>query len=162
MNYIALFTAEAQKNAEKSAVVDRGAARTTSYAELDRLSSLAAGKIYAMGYREGDFVVICMENSMEYIAAYLGTLKAGCAVVPLSTAYPQERVDYIVKDCGAKLVIQQDFFEDIDLYGEYCAPPKMIPRHWLYIPPALPETPRGYATRLEALLLPPYEILTTF
>ena len=122
MNYIELFAAEAEKNDSLAALVDQGTARTTSYAQLDRLSSLAAGKLHALGCREGDFVTICMKRSMEYVAAWLGAAKAGCAVVPLSTDYPQERVDYIVNDCGAKLTIRQNFFDDLERYEAYFAP----------------------------------------
>lgn len=37
MNYIELFASEVRKNASKTAIVDRGTERTTSYAELDTL-----------------------------------------------------------------------------------------------------------------------------
>ena len=59
---------------------------------------------------------------MEYIAAYLGVLKAGCAVVPLNMGYPRERMGYIARDCCAKLIIRQDFFDDIDRFEAYFAP----------------------------------------
>ncbi len=86
------------------------------------MSSLAAGKIHAAGCSEGDFVVILMERCTEYIAAYLGAMKAGCAVVPLTKAYPRERVEYILRDCNAKLLVEQNFFDNIDDYDEYCTP----------------------------------------
>lgn len=122
MNYIDLFVAEAQKSNARAAVVDRESGRTTSYGELDRLSSLAAGKLHAAGCGEGDFVVILMGRCMEYVAAYLGAMKAGCAVVPLTEVYPQERVDFIFRDCNAKQMIRQDFFDDIAEYEAYYAP----------------------------------------
>ena len=122
MNYIEWFAAEAKKNDSLAALVDQGTARTTTYAQLNRLSSLVAGKLHSLGCRENDFVTICMKRSMEYVAAWLGAAKAGCAVVPLSADYPQERVDYIVNDCGAKLTIRQDFFDDLERYEAYFAP----------------------------------------
>ena len=122
MNYIEWFAAEAEKNGSLAALVDQGTARTTSYAQLDRLSSLVAGKLHALGCGEGDFVTICMDRSMEYVVAWLGSAKAGCAVVPLSIDYPQERVDYIVNDCGAKLTIRKDFFDDLERYEACFAP----------------------------------------
>ena len=122
MNYIDLFVLAARKNENRAAIVDRNTSRTVTYGELDRLSSLAAGKIHAAGCGEGDFAVIWLESTMEYVAACLGILKAGCAMVPLIMQYPQERVDYIIGDCNARLVIRQDFFDDIDRYEEYCAP----------------------------------------
>ena len=103
MNYIDLFVLAARKNENRAAIVDRNTSRTVTYGELDRLSSLAAGKIHAAGCGEGDFAVIWLESTMEYVAACLGILKAGCAMVPLIMQYPQERVDYIIGDCNARL-----------------------------------------------------------
>lgn len=122
MNYISLFDQAVRKNENRAAIVDRKATRTVTYRELDRLSSLAAGKMHSAGCGEGDFVVILMDRCMEYIAAYLGAMKAGCAVVPLIKAYPRERVEFILRDCNAKLLVEEDFFDDIDDYSAYCAP----------------------------------------
>ncbi|MDP3561085.1 MAG: amino acid adenylation domain-containing protein, partial [Legionellaceae bacterium] len=53
----------------------------------------------------GEFVAICMDRSLEMIVAILGILKAGCAYVPIDPNYPQERIDYILADTKAKLVL---------------------------------------------------------
>ena len=42
-----------------------------------------------------------MERSPELLVALLGVLKAGGAYVPLDTAYPQERLAYMLEDSGA-------------------------------------------------------------
>ena len=116
MNYISLFRQSATQWADKAALVDRDGERAVTYRELDVLSGLVAGKLRNGGCRKGDFVVVNMGRCAEYLAAYLGVLKAGCAVVPLVPDYPEERVGFIKNDCNAKLTISEEFFEDIENY----------------------------------------------
>lgn len=122
MNYISLFRKSVNEHKNDIAIVDFCGKRSTVYSELDSLSSLVAGKLYKLGCQRGDFVIINMERRMEYIAAYLGILKAGCVAVPTITEYPEERMNYIKTNCEAKAEINVDFFEDIDNYGEICSP----------------------------------------
>ena len=122
MNYIELFRTSVLRHSQIFALVDYCGTRTTSYSELDLLSSRVAGKLHALGCGPGNFVGVFMDRRMEYIAAYLGILKAGCAVVPMVPDYPQERRDYICGHCGAALTVEADFFDDIGSYAPYEAP----------------------------------------
>ncbi|HJJ38756.1 MAG TPA: AMP-binding protein, partial [Methanocorpusculum sp.] len=119
MNYISEFKINIQQNADKPALIDFDGTRQTTYAELDRLSSRVAGKLHALGCSKGDFIPILIERRMEYVAAYLGILKAGCVVVPLIPEYPKERISYIAEHCEAKLTIDIKFFEDIEAYEAF-------------------------------------------
>ena len=47
---------------------------------------------------------IMMERSIEMIIGILGILKAGGAYLPIDPDYPQERIDYMLKDSGAKIL----------------------------------------------------------
>ena len=119
MNYIELFQDSVKKFGSKPAVVDQDGQRSTSYLELDHLSSLIAGKLHSLGLKKGDAVVIYMGRRLEYTASYLGIMKAGCIVSPSLHDYPKERIDFIVKNCDAKLVITESFFDDINDYPEF-------------------------------------------
>lgn len=46
-----------------------------------------------------------MGRRLEYFAAYLGVLKAGGAYLPLDPTYPPERLNQMVEDSGASLLI---------------------------------------------------------
>lgn len=112
-----MFKQAACRWPERTALVDRNGERNTSYAELDRLSSLVAGKLISLGYtkeNDRDFILVNMSRCMEYQAAYIGVLKAGCVVVPVVPDYPEERVAFIKKDCGSRLTITAEFFSDIE------------------------------------------------
>ena len=122
MDFISMFIEAAAKWPERVALVDRNGSRETSYAELDRLSGLVAGKLHSFGFAKGEFILINMGRRMEYIAAYFGVLKAGCVVVPTVPDYPEERVAFIKNDCGSRLTITYDFFSDIEDFEPFEAP----------------------------------------
>lgn len=112
MHYIESFKKSVKKNANKIAIVH--GEKKISYKELDILSSKVAHKLHKMGAKKGDFIAINLPRSINYVASYLGILKAGLAVVPLSAKYPRERVNFILKECAAFLEIKSEFFADID------------------------------------------------
>ncbi|WP_286760646.1 AMP-binding protein, partial [Salegentibacter sp. UBA1130] len=54
--------------------------------------------------------------SLEMVVGTLGVLKAGGAYVPMDPGYPQDRIDYILEDTGASLVLTtEDLPESSDL-----------------------------------------------
>lgn len=122
MDYISVFGQTVARCHADTAIVDRDGERTVTYGELDALSGLVAGKLRTEGCRKGDFVIVNMGRRAEYLAAYLGILKAGCVVVPLVPDYPEERIEFIRKDCGAKLTITEEFFENIESHSAYSNP----------------------------------------
>ncbi|MCX6584304.1 MAG: AMP-binding protein, partial [Candidatus Aminicenantes bacterium] len=50
-------------------------------------------------------VGIMMERSVGMIVGILGILKSGGAYLPIDPEYPKERIDYMLKDSGAKLLL---------------------------------------------------------
>jgi non-ribosomal peptide synthetase component F len=63
---------------------------------------------YISKQNPSELIAICMERSLEMIVAIIGILKAGCAYVPIDPKYPQERIDYILKDTKVSLVLSND------------------------------------------------------
>ncbi|MCZ8481249.1 AMP-binding protein, partial [Bacillus subtilis] len=54
--------------------------------------------------------------SLEMSAAVLGVLKAGAAFVPIDPDYPDQRIEYILQDSGAKLLLKQEGISVPDSY----------------------------------------------
>ena len=52
-------------------------------------------------------IALCLDRSIEMIVGILGVLKAGGAYVPMDPNYPQERIDYILKDTQTAMVLSQ-------------------------------------------------------
>ncbi|MBW2355414.1 MAG: AMP-binding protein, partial [Deltaproteobacteria bacterium] len=50
-----------------------------SFADLDRYANRFAHMLLAAGLEKGDVVGINLPNTPEYVIAWLGTLRAGCA-----------------------------------------------------------------------------------
>lgn len=78
-----------------------------NYAELRDRSLRFAWQLRDMGVARGDRVVICLSRSIDQYMAILGTLWAGACYVPVDWTYPQARIDFIVADSGAVLVVTE-------------------------------------------------------
>jgi amino acid adenylation domain-containing protein len=73
--------------------------------ELDHYANRVAQRLVREGLKVGDLVGICVERSVEMLGALLGVLKAGGAYVPLDPRHPRERLQMVLGDSGAKLLI---------------------------------------------------------
>ncbi len=100
-----LFTREAAPHPQRPAVLCAG--KILTYGELDARSNRLANLLLKLGVSPGAPVAICAERSLEMIVGLLGIQKAGAAYVPLDPGYPKDRLAFILKDCGAKLLVAQ-------------------------------------------------------
>jgi non-ribosomal peptide synthetase component F len=76
-----------------------------TYKELNRRSNQLAYLLMKKGVKPDIIVGIMMERSLEMIIGILGILKAGGAYLPIDPDYPQERIDYMLKDSGTKILL---------------------------------------------------------
>jgi amino acid adenylation domain-containing protein len=79
-----------------------------TYGELDARADELAQRLRALGIAPEARVAVRLERSPELIAALLGVLKAGGVYVPVDPAYPRERIDFLVEDSGAAVLIDGD------------------------------------------------------
>ncbi|MCP4151048.1 MAG: amino acid adenylation domain-containing protein, partial [bacterium] len=89
-----------------------------TYAELKKKADYQAQILKQKGLQPGDIVGILMDNSSEIISAILATLAAGAAYMPISTDFPAQRIDYMLKDSNAKILLVPPNAD-----GNYKAPP---------------------------------------
>ena len=76
-----------------------------SYADLDRQSSRLCAYLRGQGVESGHRVGICLHRSLDMLIALVGILKSGAAYVPLDPAFPRERLQYMLEDCGAQALV---------------------------------------------------------
>jgi len=74
---------------------------------ISRAENIALG-LYALGLRKGDKVALLAENSPEWTLTDAGCQFAGIIDVPIYTTLAPNAVEYIVKDCGAKVFFLQN------------------------------------------------------
>jgi amino acid adenylation domain-containing protein len=98
-----LITAAAKKYPKKTAVSCQG--ESLSYAELEKLSNQLAALLIAKGIQKGDLIGLSVDRSREMLIALLGILKSGAAYIPLDPEYPQDRIEYMLEDSGAKMLL---------------------------------------------------------
>ncbi|WP_427915533.1 MupA/Atu3671 family FMN-dependent luciferase-like monooxygenase [Ramlibacter sp. MMS24-I3-19] len=95
--------AQAARTPDQQAVTT-GAASLT-YRELDEQSTALAQRLAARGVRAGDVVGLCLPRTPDLLVAVLAVMKAGAAYLPLDPEYPSERLQFMVEDSQAPLVL---------------------------------------------------------
>ncbi|GAA0544032.1 amino acid adenylation domain-containing protein/thioester reductase-like protein [Rhizomicrobium palustre] len=91
---------------DRLAVVSDGGGQ--SFSALDKEANRIAQHLLSHGVSSGDVVGVLTECSITLPAAILGVWKAGAIYLPLSVELPPERLAFIIKDAGAKIVLALD------------------------------------------------------
>ncbi|MGD2092862.1 MAG: amino acid adenylation domain-containing protein [Candidatus Aminicenantes bacterium] len=76
-----------------------------SYRALTEISHQQARLLGQTGVKPEVIVGLMLEPSLEMIIAILGILRAGGAYLPIDPDYPEERIKYMLKDSGAKILV---------------------------------------------------------
>ena len=78
-----------------------------TYAELDRRANRLANYLRTLGVGPDTLVGVHMERSAKLIVALLGIVKAGGAYLPLDLAYPKERMEFMLADAKAPVLLTE-------------------------------------------------------
>ena len=100
---VSLFRAQAAAHPKAPAVFYDG--KWLTYKELDEVSDRIAAHVASLGLGREDVVSVLIGRSEMMAVASLGALKAGCAYQPLDPSYPEERLNFMIGDAAAKLLI---------------------------------------------------------
>jgi tyrocidine synthetase-3 len=76
-----------------------------SYREVDQKSDQLAYMLQQKGVQPDTIVAIMLEPSLEMVIGILGILKAGGAYLPVDPGLPEERIKYMLKDSGSKILV---------------------------------------------------------
>ncbi|MEU6413191.1 amino acid adenylation domain-containing protein [Microbispora sp. NPDC046933] len=105
-----VIAAQAARTPSATAVACGGDALT--YAELDAAAGRLARRLRGLGVGRDDRVAICLEQSTGLAVAVLGVLKAGAAYLPLDPEHPRGRLEYVLADAGAAIVVTSPDLRD--------------------------------------------------
>ncbi len=109
-----LFACQAERTPDRIALVGaglyvrpEGVVQHLGYNELNQGSDRLAFVLREKGVLPDSIVGIMMERSLEMIIGVLGILKAGGAYLPIDPDYPRERIDYMLKDSNARVLVSE-------------------------------------------------------
>ena len=99
-----LFEAQAIATPDATALISGGEQFT--YRHLDEWHRAVADTVLRrLGVKPETLVGLCVERSPELVSGILGILKAGGAYVPLEPSHPHQRLELILADSGASIVL---------------------------------------------------------
>ncbi|WP_346355761.1 amino acid adenylation domain-containing protein [Azotosporobacter soli] len=108
--YHSLFREQAARTPDKAALVFKG--NVLSYRQLDEKTDRLALALRKRGVQRETIVPIMLERSAEMVVAALAVMKAGGAYLPLDIKYPQARLDYMLSDSAATLILSQPLLKE--------------------------------------------------
>jgi long-chain acyl-CoA synthetase len=105
-----LFDEMADKYSGKAALIFYG--KKIKYGELKQLTDRFAAALHALGVAKGDTVALYLLNCPQYVIAYIGALKIGAKITPLSPVYTSKEVKHQLEDSDAKTVVCEEILYD--------------------------------------------------
>ena len=88
-------------------------AESLTYETLDTQSNALAARLRSRGAGPGQLVGLCVERSVDMLVGLLGILKSGAAYVPLDPAFPPARLELMMRDSRALLLLTQTALVDL-------------------------------------------------
>jgi amino acid adenylation domain-containing protein/non-ribosomal peptide synthase protein (TIGR01720 family) len=112
-----LFEEQVRRTPRARALVD--GAEWMTFEELNRDADHLAGALAARGIGPGSLVAVALDRSPGMVAALLGALKVGAAYLPLDLTYPRDRIEFMLNDaCAALLISESSVLERLSLRRE--------------------------------------------
>jgi long-chain acyl-CoA synthetase len=108
---VARIRANAAAHPERAALVCED--RTLSWGALDSRINRVANALLARGLAKGDRVAILSSNSIAYAELFLGILRAGGCVTPLSSMASPQALEKMLRDCGARALFVSAQYVDL-------------------------------------------------
>ncbi|MQP34357.1 amino acid adenylation domain-containing protein [Rhodococcus erythropolis] len=99
----AMFDEQVGQTPDSLAVECDGEALT--YGQLDAYANVVAERLTAAGVGPDDVVALIVPRSVEWVVGMLAAWKAGAAYGPIDPSYPQDRIEAIIADTGARCAV---------------------------------------------------------
>ncbi|KAF5658676.1 non-ribosomal peptide synthetase [Fusarium heterosporum] len=113
-----VFEHNTRRLPENTAAIDAWDS-TFTYSELDSAASRLAQQLVSLGIGPETYVPLCFVKSAWTVVAMIAVLKAGGAFVPLDPTHPPERINFLVHNVDAKIILcsasLEHKFEIIDI-----------------------------------------------
>jgi long-chain acyl-CoA synthetase len=94
-----------QKTPDKAAIVMAATGETATYRQLEDRSNQGAQLFRKLGLKPGDAIAIFMENNIRFLEICWAAQRSGLYYTCVSSRLTAGEVEYIARDCGAKVLI---------------------------------------------------------
>ncbi len=98
-----LFEEQVARTPDNIAVVYES--KQLTYRELNEKANQLARVLQEKGVKPESIVGLMVDRSLDMIVSIMAILKAGGAYLPIDPEYPQERIEYMLEDSEAQLLI---------------------------------------------------------
>jgi long-chain acyl-CoA synthetase len=102
----------AQNMPDQPAYIMASSNEVVTYKQLNDRSNQIAQLARARGLQIGDGIAIFMENNVHFLEICWAAQRAGLYFTAVSSRLTAGEVEYIVKDCGAKILFTSDYMKD--------------------------------------------------
>src|SRR5690606_1800254 len=98
-------TVHARTQPDRAACIMAATGETVTYRQLDERSNQGAQLFRALGLLAGDVVALLMDNNPRFFEIAWAAQRSGLYFACISARLTAGEIEYIVGDCGAKLLI---------------------------------------------------------
>ncbi|WP_372368134.1 amino acid adenylation domain-containing protein [Candidatus Uabimicrobium sp. HlEnr_7] len=106
-----LFEEQVRKTPDFSALIFRSEHQT--YREVNSRANQLARLLQTKNVNSEEIIAVLVERSFEVMIAFLAIAKVGGAYLPIEVTYPQQRVEYLLKDSDARILLTTSEYKDI-------------------------------------------------
>ncbi|MES2191298.1 MAG: AMP-binding protein [Pseudomonadota bacterium] len=103
----------AETQPDKIAVRMHETGRSLTYRELDQRANRVADWLLSLGLAEGSVIALLLENNLGTFELWWGARRAGLYYVPISVLLTGREAAYIVRDCGASVLVTSAAMADL-------------------------------------------------
>lgn len=109
-----LFEEQVEKTPDNVAVVFED--KKLTYKELNEKANSLARYLRSQGIKPGTVIGLRLNKRLEMVIGILAIIKSGCCYLPINMQYPQDRVDFMLSDSNAKLLLgTEDSLSDMEI-----------------------------------------------
>ncbi len=103
----------ARRSPDKPATIMASSGEVVTYGQLEARSNQLAHLLRSLGLARGDGIALCLENSARFHEVCWAAQRSGLYYTAASTRLTPAELEYVVNDCGAKVLITSYGLRDL-------------------------------------------------
>ncbi|CAD6196158.1 unnamed protein product [Caenorhabditis auriculariae] len=108
-----IFLGVVRRNGPKTAMIDIETSQTYTFDAFNRHCNRYANHFQSLGYRSGDVVALYMENSVEFVAAWMGMAKIGVVTAWINSNLKREQLVHCITASKTKAILTSSTLQNV-------------------------------------------------